>query len=254
MALVPNRDAGNAWTAHILGELFANWPRRCDFDFLTVSSKTDVEPRDDAVEVFDDLLLWLRAEGFISFEQTLEGNAFDVALTMQGFTALGRQPEGIDKPLGEKMKEAATAAGVEMRGAVISDLVGRLIVGAMAAISGSASYAQNRRSFADWRMRSASLQTAARYSFSAITSANLSTCSGPGTSGHTSSSTSSIAFSHLCAVVGAGLEGRSGRPVRPSNSSSTRNGRGRQLSPSSPEPTSPSACCSLFPAAVSRAL
>jgi hypothetical protein len=136
MDVVSNREAGNAWTAHILGELFDNWPKRIDLNYLDVSSKTRVQPRFDPEETFDDLLLWLRTEGFVTFEQETEMNAFGVALTKNGFAALGSQPEGLNQPLGTKLKEAASQTASEARGAAVSHLVGLAIGSALTVIKG----------------------------------------------------------------------------------------------------------------------
>jgi hypothetical protein len=86
-----NNEVGAAWTAYILGELYADWPRRCDFNCMDVGRAVDVSPRVEAEELFDDLLMWLKDSGFVAFSQATEGQAFDVALTERGFAILGSE-------------------------------------------------------------------------------------------------------------------------------------------------------------------
>lgn len=131
-----SRDIGNAWIAHILGELFDQWPRRADFNAMDVRRETRLGPRVDEEDLFDDLLLWLRDNGFVRYEQSSEGNAFAVALTEKGFAVLGTTPVTFEKPLGAKMKEAARAAAGDARKTLISSLVKLLVTGIASQISG----------------------------------------------------------------------------------------------------------------------
>ena len=71
--MVANRDIGNAWTAHILGVLFENWPKRQDFNALDLSTKALALPRDEEEELFDDLIRFLADENYIRVGQSSEG-------------------------------------------------------------------------------------------------------------------------------------------------------------------------------------
>jgi hypothetical protein len=100
-----NSEVGAAWTAYILGELYTDWPRRRDFNCMDVGHAVDISPRVDAEELFDDLLMCLRDNGFVSFNQAAEGNAFDVALTEKGFAILGKRSIESERSLGTRMYE-----------------------------------------------------------------------------------------------------------------------------------------------------
>jgi hypothetical protein len=123
-----DKDVGNAWTAFILGQLFESWPRRQDFNTMDVSTATGTAPRTDPEELFDDLLMWLDRNRYIHIDQHgSEGNAYGVSLTNEGFAVLGQQPHSLDRPLGTKMKEAASSIGGDVRGATIAELIGTLV-------------------------------------------------------------------------------------------------------------------------------
>ncbi len=40
---------------------------------------------------------------------------------------LGEQPSGLDRPLGAKLKEAASSAGGEVKSTLVAELVGTLV-------------------------------------------------------------------------------------------------------------------------------
>jgi hypothetical protein len=115
MASFSNREVGNAWTSFILGELYESWPMRIDLNHLDVGSKTNVSPASDGEILFDDLISWLEAEGYIrtSPQDAPEGNVYGVALTSKGYKILGNIPDSLNKPLGSRLKEAAFEAGKE---------------------------------------------------------------------------------------------------------------------------------------------
>jgi hypothetical protein len=110
-----NSEVGAAWTAYILGELYTDWPRRRDFD---------------------DLLVWLRDNGFVAFNQATEGEAFNVALTERGFAVLGKRAIEHEPSLGSRMKEAAKSAGKDASRAVLASLVGAMVSGTLTALKG----------------------------------------------------------------------------------------------------------------------
>jgi hypothetical protein len=84
-------DAGKAWTAYILGELYTDWPRKRDFNALDVGVATELSPLADSENLFDDLLEWLKKNAYVDFSQAAEGAVFDVALTEKGFAVLGKR-------------------------------------------------------------------------------------------------------------------------------------------------------------------
>ena len=95
---------------------------------MDVSVATGLDPLRDPEELFDDLVLWLHDNGYIRIDQNGDsGNFYGVSLTNQGFAVLGGQPDGLDRPLGAKMKEAASSVGGEIRSSVISELIGTLV-------------------------------------------------------------------------------------------------------------------------------
>lgn len=120
-----NRDVGNAWTAAILGALYEEWPRRLDFNAMDLETTTGATPKHESEELFDDLLQWLEDNGFIrsSDQEAPEGNIYGVALTERGHSILGGTPASLDRPLGTKLAEVATAAGAEVSKASIGQLV-----------------------------------------------------------------------------------------------------------------------------------
>lgn len=59
VAVISNREVGNIWMAHIVGELYEAWPRRRDFSSLDVGVATASDPSEDPEDFFDDLTLWL---------------------------------------------------------------------------------------------------------------------------------------------------------------------------------------------------
>ncbi|WP_117196404.1 hypothetical protein [Rhizobium terrae] len=65
MGEVTDRDIGNAWTAHILGQLFSGWPRRQDLNAMDVAVATGFQPRSEPKEMFDDLVMWLNDNGYL---------------------------------------------------------------------------------------------------------------------------------------------------------------------------------------------
>jgi hypothetical protein len=132
LKLPKNREVAAAWIAYILGELFEEFPRRQTFSALDVSTHSGIEPRREPEGFFDDLLLWLRDNGYVRYTQDTEGVAYDVALTERGFSALGKTPDGLDRPIGAKLKEVSTAGAAEAGKAVIATTVGSLL-GAAAA-------------------------------------------------------------------------------------------------------------------------
>ncbi len=106
-----NNEVGAAWTAYILGELYTDWPRRRNFNWMDVGRAVDVSPGVEGDELLDDLLMWLRDSGFVAFSQAIEGEAFNVALTERGFAILGKRAIESEASLGSSMKEAAKSAG-----------------------------------------------------------------------------------------------------------------------------------------------
>lgn len=135
-ALPNNKEVAGVWISYLLGELFAEFPRRQSFTALDVASQSGVEPRRDPEEFFDDLVLWLKDNGYVRFTQSTDGAAFDVALTERGFTVLGQKPEGLDRPLGSKLKEIATGVAREGGKAAIAQTVGTLFGAAAATFLG----------------------------------------------------------------------------------------------------------------------
>jgi hypothetical protein len=131
-----NNEVGTAWTAYILGELYTDWPRRRDFNWMDVGRAVDVSPRVEPEEMFDELLMWLRDNGFVAFDQSVDGNAFNVALTDRGFAVLGKKAIENEPSLGSAMKEAAKSAGKDAGRAVVASLVGAMVSAAISAMKG----------------------------------------------------------------------------------------------------------------------
>lgn len=131
-----NSEVGAAWTAYILGELYTDWPRRRDFNSMDVGRAVDISPRIEPEELFDDLLVWLRDNGFVAFNQATEGEAFNVALTERGFAVLGKRAIEHEPSLGSRMKEAAKSAGKDASRAVLASLVGAMVSGTLTALKG----------------------------------------------------------------------------------------------------------------------
>lgn len=132
LALPDNKEVAGVWISYLLGELFAEFPRRQSFNAMDVATQSGIEPRRDSELFFDDLLLWLRDNGYVHFTQSAEGAAFNVALTERGFAVLGQKPDGLDQPLGSKLKEVAAGVAREGGKAAIAQTVGTLF-GAAAA-------------------------------------------------------------------------------------------------------------------------
>lgn len=133
-----NREIGQAWAAHVLGELFDAWPRRVDFNAMDIETATEIGPKSEPEDFFDHLFDWLRDEGFVRFGQGTEGNVYDVALTEKGVSILG-QNLGIaaGEPIGLRLKGIAKNAASEAGRAAISEAVGYVLGGAIKAIGSS---------------------------------------------------------------------------------------------------------------------
>ena len=136
MERVSHRDAGNAWTAHVLGQLYSDWPERPDFNYLDVSTRTGVDTGDNGERVFNDLMLWLRQEGFIAFEQAAEGEAFGVSLTSKGLRVLGKNFEALEEPLGATLKRHAATATNQAGRELVASMVNAVFEGGMRALGG----------------------------------------------------------------------------------------------------------------------
>ncbi|MDO8984260.1 hypothetical protein [Cypionkella sp.] len=129
---VSNAETGQAWAAFILGELYEIWPQRCDFHYLEVMTKTHVTSKYDQELVFDHLLLWMRDEGFIRFNQSFEANVMGVSLTQQGMNILGQVSPLADSPsVGSALKKVAGGAASEAGRTAISQIMG-LVIGSAA--------------------------------------------------------------------------------------------------------------------------
>jgi len=131
-----NSEVGAAWTAYLLGELYADWPRRRDFNYMDVGRAIDISPRIEAEELFDDLLVWLKDNCFVAFTQAADGNALDVALTEKGFAILGKKWLETKRSLGAQMKDAAVSAGKDAGRAIVASLVGAMVSGTITAFKG----------------------------------------------------------------------------------------------------------------------
>lgn len=139
MTMISNREIGNAWISYVLGELYDDWPRKRDFDHLQLASQTGISPVRESEQLFDDLIEWLAAEGYIRRpEQALpEGCAVDIALTEKGYLVLGSMPDSLSEPLGRRLKQAAMTAGSSAGKEAIAGLVGQTIGAAAKAFSGT---------------------------------------------------------------------------------------------------------------------
>lgn len=126
MSELTDKEVGAAWTAHIVTQLFERHPRRCDFNSLDISVATDTDPKEDPEQLFDDQMDWLRDNGYVAFDQAMEGNAFNVALTDKGFAVLGSTPPGLEKPLNIKLKDVLKLTASEGRKAALGRLSGAL--------------------------------------------------------------------------------------------------------------------------------
>lgn len=120
-------EIGGVWTAYILGELHQKWPRRLDFDVDAIGAATKCKPDCEENDFFDDLTLWLSANGYIRPNDRSEGAIYYTSLTEKGFAALRKTPPGFDKPLGEKLLGAAKTTAGEARSATIAALISALI-------------------------------------------------------------------------------------------------------------------------------
>ena len=126
MSTLTDKEVGEARTAHIISDLFENHPRQRNFNALDVSVKTEADPGDEPDILFDDLMKWLKDNGYVRFDQDMEGSAFDVSLTEKGYAVLGSKPPGLDKPLSVKFKEALKLSVNEGRRAALGKLSGAL--------------------------------------------------------------------------------------------------------------------------------
>ena len=121
---------------------------------MDVGRAIDISPRIEAEELFDDLLVWLKENGFVAVSQAADGNAFNVALTERGFAILGKRSIETERSLGVRMKDAAASAGKDAGRAVVASLVGAMVSEALTALkltpknrrrSGPKAFASRRR-------------------------------------------------------------------------------------------------------------
>ncbi|MDI6027918.1 hypothetical protein QBK99_17145 [Corticibacterium sp. UT-5YL-CI-8] len=124
------RDVANTWIAHVLGELYQQWPRRSDFNALDVATATGSSKGEEDPELFDDTIIWLRNNGYIRHSDQSspdEGGWLEVELTEKSVLLLGKLPDSLQEPLGARMSKAAQAGASESGKAMIGSLVATLI-------------------------------------------------------------------------------------------------------------------------------
>ena len=113
----------DCFTAKILGELYAKFPIKQDyesFNFATESCITDRGLQKDE-ELEDTVLytfLFLEENGIISFDKTKayqNGIFYQCGLTMRGLTLLKKEPKSVskNKNIGEILVEKIKEQGIE---------------------------------------------------------------------------------------------------------------------------------------------
>lgn len=132
-----NREIGEAWMAFILGELYEQWPRRCDISTEMAIEQTKVMPPVEADALFDDLTLFLENEGYIRISSSLEGVIYDASLTASGQALLGRPALKAGSTMGASLKNVAAGAAGEAGRAAISEVIGVMFGAAVKGIAGS---------------------------------------------------------------------------------------------------------------------
>ena len=106
-----------------------------DFNAMDLATATATDAPAGLVEeeLFDDLVLWLVQEGFITVGQSAEGNAFNVALTSKSCIALRSMPKSLQEPLGRRLKsiakETASQAGRQAIASAVTMALGAAFQG-----------------------------------------------------------------------------------------------------------------------------
>jgi len=132
-----NNEIGKTWTLYALGQLSEAWPRRLDFNGMDLSVQCGVGPDlGDEAELFDDLFLWLKNEGFVHFTQDSEGEAYGVHLTSKAMDAIGHAMPTDKGAVGTQLKTIAAGAGSTAGQAVIAETIGQLIGAAARGFAG----------------------------------------------------------------------------------------------------------------------
>ncbi len=132
-----NRDVANVWISHVLGKLYEEWPRRCDFDWMAVGNKTGVDVRTDPDQLFDDTMRWLLNNDYIRYggQSAGEDSWLDVELTEKGYLVLGSTPDSLKEPLGKRLSVAAGEAGSDIGRQTVGALIGAMVGAAFKTIS-----------------------------------------------------------------------------------------------------------------------
>ena len=120
------KDTVNKWIAIILGELYENFPKR----IILCPEEIDKNADFQAQEAIKDLIIWLKEEGIIRYENTdISGCFNDVSLTLKGFTVLNAVPDPLKKKenIGEFFKTAIKESSINAINQAVSKLFQTLL-------------------------------------------------------------------------------------------------------------------------------
>jgi len=105
------KDTVNKWIANILGELYDNFPKRIVLCPEEIDKNADMQTQ----EAIKDLIIWLKEEGIIRYENMdFSGCFVDVCLTMKGFAILNNYPDPLKKKtsIGEFFSQVAKESSI----------------------------------------------------------------------------------------------------------------------------------------------
>lgn len=114
-----NIDDFNRGAALILAELYRHFPIPVPLDILSLDEHddlpaNDLERREQRLQVYVATVRFLGAEGWLVFDDELNGSFTQARLTAKGLSALNRVPDAMRparKNTGERLLEAASELG-----------------------------------------------------------------------------------------------------------------------------------------------
>jgi hypothetical protein len=136
---LPNFEAGSIWAAWILSKLADNWPQETKLNWYDPIEATKVIPlTGNGQQSMRGLLLWLRKEGYIRFENwTVDWEIQDCEITEKAFTRLKMAPESLGgDTIREALGKAVGEVAKETAKSQLADLFGQFLGGFTKSVSG----------------------------------------------------------------------------------------------------------------------
>lgn len=144
-----DREQAQIWMAALLGRLYDSSPRKVDLALSDIDpgSKEANIAESKQIELWFDMVDWLRSEGFIRIgqQQIATDEILDIVLTGRAYEVLGLPaPMSPEKTIGSKLSEFAKDVGKEAgrsglreAGKDLADKAGQFVGGLLKSFTGS---------------------------------------------------------------------------------------------------------------------